>query len=261
MSIADKLVTVAENQQKVFDAGGLHYSPKGTASGEVVSISDVAPVEHNMAVKLSSDTITDFSTVKLDALGKNIIPYSKYSKIPEGSSGVTFTDNGDGTVTVSGKPTTNTSFNILSAVVLPKGTYFLSGLPSNITASMAYISFRNNKTQQTYPTSSAGSVITLDEDTSCNMGVILTTQWDGTPFTIKPQLEVGTSATEYEPYKEPITYTPSADGTVANVKSIYPTTTLMTDTSGVLLQCEYYQDARKVKQDLTDLIISLGGEI
>ena len=59
------------------------------------------------------------------------------------------------------------------------------------------------------------------------------------------QLELGTTASEYEPYQEPITYTVNEDGTVEGVTSIYPTTTLLTDTQGVIIEAEYNADTKK----------------
>ena len=51
--------------------------------------------------------------------------------------------------------------------------------------------------------------------------------------------EVSDKATEYTPYIEPQTVTANADGTVEGLTSLYPNTTLMTDTEGVLIDCEY----------------------
>ena len=59
------------------------------------------------------------------------------------------------------------------------------------------------------------------------------------------QLEIGSSETDYEPYVEPTYYTPNADGTVNGVTSLYPNTTLMTDTEGVIIDCEYNRDINK----------------
>lgn len=57
------------------------------------------------------------------------------------------------------------------------------------------------------------------------------------------QLEVGDTATEYEPYVG-ADYTPSADGTV-DIVSVSPTMTLMTDTPGVTIEAEYSKDLNK----------------
>jgi hypothetical protein len=59
------------------------------------------------------------------------------------------------------------------------------------------------------------------------------------------QVEIGDTVTEWEEYKEPTTYTPNADGTVDGVTSLYPTTTLMTDTEGVTIEAEYNADTKK----------------
>lgn len=74
------------------------------------------------------------------------------------------------------------------------------------------------------------------------------------------QLELGTTATEYEPYITPTEYTPTADGTVEDITSLYPNTTLMTDTDGVIIDCEYYKDIDKAYNKLSAAIALSGGE-
>ncbi len=65
------------------------------------------------------------------------------------------------------------------------------------------------------------------------------------------QLELGDTATEYEPFKEPVPCNaPNADGTVDNVMSLYPTTTLLTDTEGVTITAEYNRDLIKTIERL-----------
>ncbi len=59
------------------------------------------------------------------------------------------------------------------------------------------------------------------------------------------QVEIGDTVTEWEDYKEPVTYTPREDGTVEGVTSVCPTTTLMTDTPGVEILAEYNLDTKK----------------
>jgi hypothetical protein len=79
-------------------------------------------------------------------------------------------------------------------------------------------------------------------------------------MTVYPCLSVGDNA-EYEPYKEPTTYTPNADGTVEGVTSLYPSTTLLTDIDGVVIDCEYNRDINKAFEELTQAIVSLGGNV
>ena len=74
------------------------------------------------------------------------------------------------------------------------------------------------------------------------------------------QLEESSTVTLCEPYQAQ-KYIPSADGTVSGVKSLYPITTLMTDTAGVIINAEYNRDINKAFAELQQAIISLGGNI
>ncbi len=57
------------------------------------------------------------------------------------------------------------------------------------------------------------------------------------------QTEVGTVATEYEPYKQPQTATANADGTVEGLTSISPNMTLFAD-NGLIIECDYNTDTK-----------------
>ena len=88
------------------------------------------------------------------------------------------------------------------------------------------------------------------------------TSADGDYITIDNlQVEIGDAVTEYEEYKEPIEYSVSADGTVDGVTSIYPTTTLVTDTAGAVIDCTYNRDINKAFEELYNAIISTGGNV
>jgi hypothetical protein len=66
------------------------------------------------------------------------------------------------------------------------------------------------------------------------------------------QLEESPIETEYEPYKEPVTY---AQG--EPITSIYPCTTLMTDTAGAFMDVTYNRDANKVVNELAARLAAL----
>lgn len=55
---------------------------------------------------------------------------------------------------------------------------------------------------------------------------------------------------DYEPFKGAETYNPKADGTVEGVTSLYPSTTLLTDTEGVTITAEYNRDLIKTIERL-----------
>lgn len=65
----------------------------------------------------------------------------------------------------------------------------------------------------------------------------------------------------YEPYIEPTEHTVNADGTAAGVTSLSPTTTLMTDVEGAIIDVEYNRDINKAFDELKNAIIALGGNV
>ena len=152
----------------------------GSASGTAVALKDVSKIEHSLAVRVSS---------------KNLIPYP-FNNLSTNLEGTTITDNGDGTITLSGKPTKNASFALMRNVMIPKGTYYYSNIPIEITSTNIYSFFQTSKGAQVRDR----NVIELKEDDVCSVIIVITTAWDGSPVTIKPQLEKGTSATAHTPY-------------------------------------------------------------
>lgn len=66
--------------------------------------------------------------------------------------------------------------------------------------------------------------------------------------------------TKYEPYKEPITYTANADGTVEGVKSISPNMTLIPNNNAVTVECEYLRDIDLYIDNLLKSVAMIGGE-
>ena len=211
-------------------------------SGSVVQIDDVSPVTHNMSVKVRS---------------KNILPYP-YAETTKIESGITITDSGDGSISLSGTSTAQVNFYFSQNLQLKKGityTLSLSGDYSfggtstlwiyNSTYNLAYLPIYSTNYCTFTPTEDINGIdcyLVIPQDRTVN-------------GTLKIQLEVGSNATAYTPYFPDLTavkviksnasgeavaeYTPNADGTVNGVTSLYPNTTLMTDTEGVIIDCEY----------------------
>lgn len=71
------------------------------------------------------------------------------------------------------------------------------------------------------------------------------------------QVELGSAATEYEAYIPAVKYTPESDGTVDGVMSLYPNTTLMTDTAGAIIDCGYNRDINKAYGSLLQRVAAL----
>ena len=228
---------------------------KGTLLGAAVAASDVSPNEHDLSVKVSS---------------KNLIPYP-YSTGSKTNSGITFTVNDDRTITVSGTAESATNFvfaNKNSDITLENGKYYtLSGAGT----AMAY-----QLPDGTYKYLSANKSVLWSSDYAfvhIYYNIPNGTTLDNVIIPA-PQFEVGTSATEYAPYvdvegvnvrltdgENEQTATSDAEGNVTGLISASPNMTLTSDTENVIIECEYNRDLMKVIEELTQAIISLGGNI
>jgi hypothetical protein len=74
------------------------------------------------------------------------------------------------------------------------------------------------------------------------------------------QIEVGEKATAFEPYNG-TEYTPESDGTILGMTSLSPNMTILTDTEGAIVECEYNRDTNKVIEKLVNAVIALGGTV
>lgn len=227
---------------------------KGSVSGEAVTISDVSPLEHEMSVRVSS---------------KNLIPHP-YIYTTKTVNGITFTDNDDGSITINGTATSNATFFLSTSVA-----YFTSytsavgnsggTIKEGLCMSITQEGTSNGIARIAYEMSGNGKLYIL---------CLTNTTFDNAR--VYPQIEKGTTATAYTPYIEDVsavtltregentdatTYTVNTDSTVSGVTSLYPYTTLMTDTPGALIECEYNRDINKAFEEITQAIISMGGSI
>lgn len=238
---------------------------KGNASGAMVRVDDVSPIEHTVKVKASGDV--DLSTTTLTVCGKNLIDHN--IMVEQATVyGVTVTRNGD-VITLNG--TLTTSSNLLNTVLCiyagANKSYTLSykhidgtitgaahicigdsALPDDARQSWIALTLNNEDVARTYQTK---KTYMRDIWLYCIGGVTFDN------FTFKMQLEAGNTQTAYESYKGD-TYTLNADGT-CDVVSVSPVMTLLTDTDGVVIECEYERDVNTVIAELYALIGQGGG--
>ena len=219
---------------------------KKTISGTVVSINDVSSNAHELGVKLTSDTVTDFSTVEVTRIGKNWFDLNKLIE-PSSTAAIEnlVKDIEKNSFSFATKKT-NTSANIKCDVFLPVGTYRISGISSSTSGLKCgvYITDSNNK------------ILVNNAGTSCNANFKVETAGVYYFRFYKPysdkvgdittyknvQIECGSVATEYEPFKESQTVTTNADGIVEGLTSLSPNTTLYSNNDAVVINCEYYAD-------------------
>ena len=170
---------------------------KNTVSGGVLAVHDVSPVEHDLDVRVRS---------------KNLIPYP-YADTTKTENGVTFTDNGDGSITLNGTPTTTTVFHLYidkaAQTILYKGQAYALSLYNNTNLSDIYlntnISISGEGAWGTNIAMTIGTVtkkFTVNESYKGFQLYLVVTANAGTleNVTVYPQIELGTTATDYTPY-------------------------------------------------------------
>ncbi len=198
--------------------------------------------------------INDLTTAKLNACGKNLIPFP-YVNSTKTINGVTFTVNADGSITVNGTATAQAVFELQAksggnTVLLNGVTYNLSGSPSGCGYSTYFIEATNDKAW--FADVGGGRAIDGTGE-YFRTYIIVKSGVTVNNAVFYPQLEVGETKTDYEPYKEPTTYSVNADGAVEGVAPIYPTTTLI-PTEGIVLDVEYNRDINKAFAELYAMI-------
>ena len=204
--------------------------------------------------------ISDLSTVTVTRCRKNLIPYP-YTDTTKTLNGITFTVNSDGSVTVNGTATAQAYFRLQQPFSLKKGQYFFSGCPTG-GAGGTYSLYLSTSDYKFYK-SDIGNGISINAEDDKIVSIVINIAKDTTVnnLVFKPQLELGSTATAYEQPYTVVECTPAADGTVSGVKSLYPTTTLMTDTEGTIIEAEYNRDINKAFAELRQAIISSGDNI
>ena len=246
-------VTAEKNRSDITFSNAL----KGSKSGSAILIDDVSPIEHNMIVRVSSDTLTDLSTVTIYKYGKNLFNLNKvqnatlttYMNKPclsyvDGAKYFVYTSNFKEDTQYTFTTKAYREDGVINKPITVTFWYTDGTRRSQIMDAGKIYSI----------TSTAGKTLTKisgndNYGKKCYIDLSVT------------QLEIGTTASEYEPFIKPVDYKPRPDGVVNGVTSLYPNTTLTTDTNGVLIECEYNRDINKAFAELQQAIISLGGNV
>ena len=144
----------------------------------------------------------------VNVCGKNMLKYP-YHNTSSTVSGVSCTDNGDGTVTVNGTAAADIYFwfnHFPSGKKLPIKNglkYTISGCPENGSSSTYMILLSASQSGKTLYYSDFGNGLTVDFPDGCEAGNMSIKICKGTTvdnLVFRPQLELGTAATDYEPY-------------------------------------------------------------
>lgn len=223
---------------------------KGNKTGEAVVLADISPLGHELKVKVSG--VADLSSVTVRQQGKNILAYPYHMTGDREQNGVIFTDNGNGSITANGTAS-GQAYYMLFRGVLPVGKYYISGTPTGV-ANGVTIYVANTSYSIWAEDKGNGAVFEVKKSEQIDIVINIAKGTTVPNLTFKPMLEIGAVGTEYEPYTPLITASANASGTVKGLKSIYPTTTLTTDTSGAVIDVEYNRDINKAFAEILKLV-------
>lgn len=265
---AKNAAVAAQNAAKSFvDTAKTSYANaiKGSATGSIIRVDDVSPVEH--VVKCRAHNV-DPSAVTLKRFGRNILRFTESFEKEMYGVKVTYDRNKD-EFTINGTPT-SLGFSVTLASYTEK-TYIRKGDKYTITlehisGSMSAVSDTNvfytgtsNAIDGTYGnwnpvqyvnSGKASNTRTANNDFLVRAWVYIsphdTTTFNNYKFRV--QLEVGETSSAHDSTQAE-SYSVGTDGSV-DIYSVAPTMTLMTDTAGVTIDCEYNRDTNVVFGEL-----------
>ena len=187
--------------------------------------------------------IGDFGSHRVTRYGKNLIPYPYSRNFAAEQNGLRAVINEDASITVNGEASADTLFIFASNAnyIIKKGVYTLSGCPAGGSTSTYLLALGWTGNADT----GQGVTATYKEALAQNLFIRIYAGYKAENLIFRPQLEVGTAASEYEGYIEPEEYTAAPDGKVSGVKSIHPSITLFTENDGAVIRAEYIKDIDK----------------
>lgn len=239
--------TPSEYEQLVSIVNRLPVNPlTNTAVGvNAVRVEDVSPEPQYLEIKVENKdgTIPD-SPVKLYMYGRNLIPYPYNIAKTTTVNGITFTDNGDGTITASGTAEENVVFEFTAQeeITIPKGKYMFSGCPAYESEDIEDIVMTAEiGGQPVLFTSSDYEAVKGEINASgkmnfkiwINKGVVANN------LVFKPLLEAGSFSYGYEPYKQPKIVSVDPKNPEPMLSTVSPALTVLSDVDGIKISFEY----------------------
>lgn len=215
--------------------------------GSALSIGDISPLTHDVGVRIAMPNLLSY-------------PYPETTKTV---NGITYTDNGDGSITANGTAVGgNAAFTLKSGTKFDEGTFVISGCPSGGGSSEASYNihitlYKNNKFVVAFTDIGQGSPEFNCEEydydkyvlmISVNLGAVC----DNLVFHPKLSLSPTTTTLTVKDENDEVqaTYTPNSDGTVSSVKSIYPVMKLEVNDTNATITAEYNVDTNSALDDI-----------
>lgn len=193
-----------------------------------------APVKDDTVAYIKDVPAASLPAAKLNKIGgmtrkcTNLLPYP-YAETTKTNNGVTYTDNGDGTITVNGTAANQSNFFFATneKFSLPAGTYTFSVdyiIPSNVTVWLYKTSESRAITNLT--AGEQKKTFTLAKEESFNVYIFVGAGAIFSNAVLKPMLNAGTTALPYEPYFEGLrsastTEVESVGANLATAQAVY----------------------------------------
>ncbi len=279
-----KAVNDAVNAAKTTANNKFANALKGTKTGASIGIDDISPIEHEMSVRVSSKNMIDGSLWKNSATANGVtVMYSKEEDcfILNGTT-VKNTTTGIKPLNIYAKnKTTIFSTKYVSGTVnVPTGEHAVFYLGKGDSPTGTFANYRSTFDFKEEDTVGTPSTLT-DYDYINRAWFYITSGVSFDNYKIRIQLEFGDEVTEYTPYISDLSsvtvskkkddgtvaaiYTPSADGKVTGVNSLYPVTGLSVNNSGAVITAEYNCDITKafsqLEEKFINAILSSGGNV
>ena len=214
---------------------------KNSVKNYVVAIKDLAEINSNLKVQLKSNTITDFSNVKVKVMGKNILPYP-YTDTTKTYNGITYTDNGDGTITVNGTATADSYFKLCDSSPHPTNLSFgmanISGCPTGGSAETYYLNCVTTGHKD------IGSGVRFSfKGNYMRFYIWIKSGTKVENLVFRPMVEIGPKYTSFEKgYKNE--FLVKSDGTIDEISLMPPNITIIPDTENVYVNAAYKADTK-----------------
>ena len=204
----------------------------------------------------------DPTTITVTRCGKNLAAYTGETKTDTSFGISVVRTKNSAEFVVNGTATAMASMVATSTVILPPGTYTVSvdGLNSiNTDTDRCYLwNQPKGKVVVNGIMTGKPKTFTVSEWTPTRAELVFGEGSNYSNKTVKIQIEKGEVASDYEAYNAE-TIAPASEGTVSGLSAVSPVMTLLTDTAGVNIECEYSRDTNKVITEILEKITALGG--
>ncbi len=202
-------------------------------------------LERGAVVTPYTPHIHDLSKVQISQHGKNLFDTERIKDTNvEGSNGQGFIrKNADGSISVQASKSS-------SAISAGMFKALCPNLVAGVTCSLSFVSTGTAKyvyfSVSKKTVKSGESFLVTDTIMASDLFFYANNDTSDAIATISDiQVEVGRKATVFEPYVPVTTHTPSQDGSIAGMRSVSPSMTLLSDTPGVVITAKYNADTER----------------